>query len=394
MTINASELPLRTPMRTMTLPGAGRVVMRRSAKDHASGLNAYIFKNSDGTSCNVSVALKRKDRYIGCVLKGHTNAIVDMEFLRTPPESLIFTLGTCDQDGVVFLWFLRLIKDKLGIGYELRVLRKYSFYSLRKNKSAYYNRIRLAGTPEDGTMVLVPNDGSDVRVIAFSCEPLDDPASFPTLAAPAPVPQIEAAAGHVGDARALPVLPPPTEHKVSELQMQTPQPVAEDDYNKSRSALNADEDEAGTDSVNRAYAVGAGAAAGAAIGAAGMAAAGAFDDDSEYEDEEEEEVEESDDALVRDPLNSTFPLSRRVEEKLVDDDIAEAAARGAGFTSSAQQDSGIPRDEVEVYEAEGEYEEEEYEEDEYEEDEYEEEEYEDEGVAQGRIPAESRPRET
>eukprot|EP00171_Calliarthron_tuberculosum_P008761 IDg8761t1 len=375
-------------MRSMTLPGAGRVVMRRSAKDPASGLNAYIVKNSDGKPCNVSVALKRKDRYIGCVLKGHPNGIVDMEFLQTPPESLIFTLGTCDQDGVVFLWFLRLVKDKLGIDFELRVLRKYSFYSLRKNKTAYYNRIRLAGTPEEGTMVLVPNDGSDVRVISFSCEPLDDP-GYPALAAPTSVPLIEAAAGHVGNTPTLAVLPPPTEHKSTELQMPTPQPVAQDQHTKSRSALGtdpADEEESGTGHSARAYAVGAAAAAGAAIGAAAIAASDSSEESEEEEVVEDEDVEE--DVDVKDPLNSTFPLSRRVEETLVDDDIAEAAARGAGLTGSSLRTGGVPRDEVEVYEAEGEYEEDEYEEEEYEEEEYEEEGYQGEVVGQRRgVPA-------
>jgi len=156
-------------------------------------VRAYLVKSgsSGSEACNISVSLKRKDRYIGTVLKGHKASIVDMEFLPTPQDSPIFTLGTCDQDGVVFLWFLRVARDSLGIDYGIKQLRKYSFYSLRKSHMAYYNRIRLSGTPENGTMVLVPNDGSSVRVISFSCEPLEEMETM-KLEAPAPVRQIEA----------------------------------------------------------------------------------------------------------------------------------------------------------------------------------------------------------
>ncbi len=265
-----------------------------------SGLTAYLVKeNKDGVACNISVALKRKERYIGTVLKGHTAAVVDMEFLPTPADSPIFTLGTCDQDGVVYLWFLRLAKDALGIDYAIKQLRKYSFYSLRKNESAFYNRIRLSGTPTDGTMVLVPNDGSSVRVISFSCEPVDDPAPIPRLEAPKEVPQIEDAPKNEE-----PVAPPPTENKKAEEQIETPQPLSQDEYKKEM----------------------------AKFGSATLA------EDNLGKTVEDEIADEEEEERVRDPLNSTFPMSRHVEEvQLVDDDIAEAAARGAGITDSPGQ---------------------------------------------------------
>lgn len=332
--------------------------MRRSAKDPTSGLTAYIVKDGDGGTCNVSVALKRKGRYIGCVLKGHKNAIVDMEFLQTPPDSLIFTLGTCDQDGVVFLWFLRLVKDSLGIDLQLRVLRKYSFYSLRKNKTSYYNRIRLAGTPEDGTMVLVPNDGSNVRIIAFSCEPLDDPASVPAIAAPAPVPRIEAAAGHVESTSDLPTPHPPSENKATEKQISTPQPLDQEQYAQSRATASSTPDAVEEGSSELITTV----ATGGLVSAPILSNAAEELEEGEYVDEEEPHP--------KDPLNSTFPLSRRVQDKLVDDDIAEAAARGAGLSGTQHRpETGIEgmvgalggHEEFEEYEAEGEYEEDEYE---------------------------------
>lgn len=310
--------PPRMPTRTMTLPGAGRVVSRRAAKDPTSGLSAYLVKESTGgASCNVSVAIKRKGRYIGTVLRGHRNSIVDMEFLPTPPDSTVFTLGTCDQDGVVFLWFLRLAKDALGIDIALTQLRKYSFYSLRKNKAAFYNRIRLAGTPNRGTMVLVPNDGSNVRVIQFSCEPSTDPQPFAQIAAPEAVPRIEAPDAPYAAEEGFGA--PGDTVRAREGQMQTPTPLSRDDYAASRTAAAA------------AGGLGAGAIFGAGVaGAKGMddEEAGGLDDGS------------GGPTPPREGPNSTFPLSRRVENhgKDIDDDIAEAAARGAGLPEDDEND--------------------------------------------------------
>ena len=318
-TITASVPPRAAPTRMLTLPGAGRVVMRRSAKDPSSGLTAYLVKeNNDGLACNISVALKRKDRYIGTVLKGHNATVVDMEFLATPPDSPIFTLGTCDQNGVVYLWFLRLAKDALGIDYAIKQLRKYSFYSLRKNEAAFYNRIRLSGTPHDGTMVLVPNDGSSVRVISFSCEPIEDPNAVPQIEAPpAPsdkdsVPQIEDAPpppiaskskkeDKSLDRQPPPAPPPPKENKKAEQQIETPQPLSQDEYQQE-------------------------------VGKLGKRTLSEENLGKSVEVEGEEDDEQD---RARDPLNSTFPMSKHVEEvQMVDDDIAEAAARGAGITDS------------------------------------------------------------
>lgn len=93
-----------------------------------------------------------------------------MEFLQTPASTPIHVLGSCDRDGVVKLWFVYIAIDKLGIVIGPKLLRHYSFYTLRRSTSAFYWRIRLAGTVESGTMVLVPNDGTNVRVVTFHCE--------------------------------------------------------------------------------------------------------------------------------------------------------------------------------------------------------------------------------
>lgn len=131
---------------------------------------------------------------MGLLLKGHPNQIVDLEFLATPPTSPIYVLGTCDKDGVVFLWFMCIARDDLGIDVELKLLKKYSFFSLRKSTTAFYSRIRLAGTVESGTMLLVPNDGSNCRVVTFHCEPSQpDHALHPAITGPEVPKQILAA---------------------------------------------------------------------------------------------------------------------------------------------------------------------------------------------------------
>lgn len=125
---------------------------------------------------------------------GHEQQIVDLEFLASTAAAPhpVFVLGSCDTDGVVFLWFLYIPKDALGNEIELRLLKKYSFYSLRRSTAAYYTRIRLAGTPDDGTMVLVRNDGSNCRIVNFSCH-VDQPqhaSDAPAIAASDPVPRL------------------------------------------------------------------------------------------------------------------------------------------------------------------------------------------------------------
>lgn len=114
---------------------------------------------------------------MGLTLKGHAADIVDLEFLRTTTKDQVHVLASCDVDGVVYLWFVYVATDALGIDIGLRLLKKYSFYSLRRSKAAFYSRVRLAGTVENGTMILVPNDGSSCRVVTFNCEtcnPLPD----------------------------------------------------------------------------------------------------------------------------------------------------------------------------------------------------------------------------
>lgn len=125
---------------------------------------------------------------MGLTLKGHTAQITDLEFLPTTSDPVnIHVLGSCDADGVVYLWFLNVAKDALGIDIRLRLLKKYSFYSLRKSTTAFYSRIRLTGTVENGTMVLVPNDGSNCRIVTFSCEPDQPQHPTPAIGAPGPV---------------------------------------------------------------------------------------------------------------------------------------------------------------------------------------------------------------
>lgn len=196
---------------SLTIPGNNRPTLRRSAKDVASGLSAYVISRpaprqsapppSPPTLDNgadhapaqapspslVSVSLKRGDRLVGCTLAGHKAAVVDMEFLTVPgahrspaeareaarvpgSDSEMYVLGTCDEDGVVFLWFLEIVRGADYVERALSVRRKYSFYSLRKSTDAHYARIRIAGTVAKGNMVLVPNDGSNVRIIGFSCD--------------------------------------------------------------------------------------------------------------------------------------------------------------------------------------------------------------------------------
>lgn len=106
------------------------------------------------------------------VLRGHKAPVVDLEWLPSAPGEVLSTLGSCDQDGVVFLWFVTV--DGGGGPGTVRLVRKYSFFTLRRSRRAYYNRIRLAGGGVGGacTMVLVANDGSPPRLIKFRAVPV------------------------------------------------------------------------------------------------------------------------------------------------------------------------------------------------------------------------------
>lgn len=155
----------------ITIPGTNRPSARRSASNHAAGITAFIVPEAKLEQLStIKIALKQNGRVMGLTLSAHDASIVDMEFLQTPASTPIHVLGSCDRNGVVKLWFIYVAIDKLGIVVGPKLLRHYSFYTLRRSTTAFYWRIRLAGTVESGTMVLVPNDGSNVRVVTFHCE--------------------------------------------------------------------------------------------------------------------------------------------------------------------------------------------------------------------------------
>lgn len=160
-----------SPAPVIAIPGTKRPSSRRSACNPATHISAYLVRDKNTEVLNsISVALKRKARVMGVTLKGHHSSIVDVEFLQTPSTSPVHVLGSCDRDGVVYLWFLYVAVDALGIDVGLTLLKKYSFFTLRRSTTAFYSRIRIAGSVESGTMVLVPNDGANVRVVNFQCQ--------------------------------------------------------------------------------------------------------------------------------------------------------------------------------------------------------------------------------
>lgn len=161
------------PQPYIMIPGTKRPVSRRVAANHATGIRAMVVPDKASNSGTLlKVSLMREQRVLYHTLKGHNAPIVDVEFLKTGSVIPVHVLGSCDRDGVVFLWFLYVAVDKLGIDVSLDLLKKYSFFTLRRSTTAFYSRIRLAGTIDDGTMVLVPNDGANVRVISFQCQPI------------------------------------------------------------------------------------------------------------------------------------------------------------------------------------------------------------------------------
>lgn len=198
MTVQTAGLIPTSPTSSavVAIPGSGtRGSSRRHAKNHAANLSAYVVSNTvqkTAPDAAITVSMKKGTRLLGLALKGHTAPVVDLEFLATDVAAPVHVLGSCDQDGIVYLWFMYVEKDALGIDVRLRLLRKYSFYSLRRSTTAFYSRIRLAGTSESGTMVLVPNDGSNVRVVNFHCEPTKDPHGKPNVPVIAPPPAVKA----------------------------------------------------------------------------------------------------------------------------------------------------------------------------------------------------------
>lgn len=204
MTVQTAGLISTSPASSavVAIPGSGvRGSSRRHAKNHTANLSAYVVPNTvqqRAPDAAITVSMKKGNRLLGLALKGHTAPVVDLEFLGTDVGAPVHVLGSCDQDGIVYLWFMYVEKDALGIDVRLRLLRKYSFYSLRRSTTAFYSRIRLAGSSESGTMVLVPNDGSNIRVVNFHCEPTEDPHGKPNLPVIAPPPTVKA-------------LPPPEE---------------------------------------------------------------------------------------------------------------------------------------------------------------------------------------
>lgn len=323
----------------ITIPGTKPPASRRYASNPATHITAYVLPGGGadtaaGSLSTVRVALKRNTRLLGCTLDGHDAPIVDLEFLQTPPGSPIHVLGSCDRDGVVFLWFLYVAIDSLGIEVSLNLLKKYSFFTLRKSTTAFYTRIRLAGTVEAGTMVLVPNDGANVRVVTFSCEPTQPSAPEHPL---------------LESSTAVPSLPPPA-------------PSAED-----RSVPPSDPT---SKNAITTTALGATAVAGAAGATVGMSD---FHDNDIVDDDDDDDMSPNPDLAPptppmdpaldafakapprgfersmtsplratgdqddegdagRLPLNSTFPMTRAEGQYVdVEDDLAAAAAMAAGL---------------------------------------------------------------
>lgn len=155
----------------ISIPGTKRSSARRSASNPSAGISAFVVPERKAeTLSTIKIALKQNGRVMGLTLNEHDASIVDLEFLQTPASTPIHVLGSCDRVGVVKLWFIYIAVDKLGVVVGPKLLRHYSFYTLRRSTTAFYWRIRLAGTVESGTMVLVPNDGTNVRVVTFHCE--------------------------------------------------------------------------------------------------------------------------------------------------------------------------------------------------------------------------------
>eukprot|EP00168_Porphyra_purpurea_P010366 TRINITY_DN2552_c0_g1_i6.p1 TRINITY_DN2552_c0_g1~~TRINITY_DN2552_c0_g1_i6.p1 ORF type:complete len:481 (-),score=172.98 TRINITY_DN2552_c0_g1_i6:358-1800(-) len=193
--VGASEasqcLAPKVTTHSILIPGTGRSSTGRRFAVSSTGLSAYVIDSSVRASRKVGSVVQSVS------LRGHKAPIVDVEFLPSLATDPLHILGTCDTDSVVFLWILSLrglpdagsSKDPSGGGAgtapagTVRLLRKYSFYTLRRSRAVHYNRIRLAGNASSATMVLVPNNGSPPRLIKLTVLPIFDEAGEQVVAA-------------------------------------------------------------------------------------------------------------------------------------------------------------------------------------------------------------------
>lgn len=191
--VGASEagqyLAPKVTTHSILIPGTNRASTGRRFAVSATGLSAYVIDSSVRASRKVGSAVQSVN------LRGHKAQIVDVEFLPSLATDPLHILGTCDTDSVVFLWFLTLRGLPEGEGTKgpsaatagatgtVRLVRKYSFYTLRRSRAVHYNRIRLAGNTSAATMVLVPNDGSPPRLIKLTATPIFDEAGERVVAA-------------------------------------------------------------------------------------------------------------------------------------------------------------------------------------------------------------------
>eukprot|EP00170_Pyropia_yezoensis_P000654 contig_3075_g655 len=174
---------------SILIPGTSRASTGRRFAVSATGLSAYVIDSSVRASRKVGSVVQSVN------LRGHKAPIVDVEFLPSLATDPLHILGTCDTDSVVFLWILTLkglpdgesAKGPSGAAAAaagtVRLVRKYSFYTLRRSRAVHYNRIRLAGDTNAATMVLVPNNGSPPRLIKLTASPIFDEAGERVVAA-------------------------------------------------------------------------------------------------------------------------------------------------------------------------------------------------------------------
>ncbi|GAB0489670.1 hypothetical protein MMPV_000895 [Pyropia vietnamensis] len=191
--VGASEasqyLAPKVTTHSILIPGTSRASTGRRFAVSATGLSAYVIDSTVRASRKVGSVVQSVN------LRGHKAPIVDVEFLPSLATDPLHILGTCDTDSVVFLWFLTLKGLPDGEGAKgpsgaamppagtVRMVRKYSFYTLRRSRAVHYNRIRLAGNTSAATMVLVPNNGSPPRLIKLTAIPIFDEAGERVVAA-------------------------------------------------------------------------------------------------------------------------------------------------------------------------------------------------------------------
>ncbi|GAB0495012.1 hypothetical protein MMPV_006309 [Pyropia vietnamensis] len=101
-------------------------------------------------------------------LSGHAVPVVDVEVMASTLDDPLHVVGSADEQGVVILWFLKLgAPTPSGERGGITLARKYSMYTVRRVREAYYSRLRLGGRPGGGVLLLVPNDGGGGRLIVF-----------------------------------------------------------------------------------------------------------------------------------------------------------------------------------------------------------------------------------